>query len=316
MGVLVNGEWRADGKFPADPAGRFVRPDTIFRNWITPDGSPGPTGAGGFRAEPGRYHLYVSLACPWAHRTLIFRELKGLEGLIGLSVVNWHLGNDGWTFQPGPGVIPDDVNGARLFYELYVKSKRDYTGRVSVPVLWDKQTKRIVSNESSEIISMFNSAFDGVGAKPGDFYPAQLREEIEALNARIYATVNNGVYRCGFARTQAAYEEAVTALFATLDDLETRLSTRRFLCGDVLTEADWRLFVTLLRFDAVYVGLFKCNVRRIEDYPHLQRYLLELLRWPGVAETVDMLHIKHHYYESLKIINPTGIVPAGPKLAF
>jgi len=316
MGVLVEGEWRADGKFPADPSGRFVRPDTIFRNWITPDGSPGPSGAGGFRAEPGRYHLYVSLACPWAHRTLIFRRLKGLEGLIGLSVVNWHMGDDGWTFQPGPGVIPDSVNGATLFYELYVKSKRNYTGRVSVPVLWDKQTKRIVSNESSEIIRMFNSAFDGVGAKPGDFYPAELREEIDALNARIYATVNNGVYRCGFARTQAAYEEAASALFATLDDLETRLSTRRFLCGDVLTEADWRLFVTLLRFDAVYVGLFKCNLRRIEDYPHLQRYLLALLNWPGVAETVDMFHIKHHYYESLKIINPTGIVPLGPQLAF
>ena len=316
MGVLVEGEWRADGKFPADPSGRFVRPDTIFRNWITPDGSPGPSGAGGFRAEPGRYHLYVSLACPWAHRTLIFRKLKGLEGLIGLSVVNWHMGDDGWTFQPGPGVIPDSVNGATLFYELYVKSKPDYTGRVSVPALWDKQSKRIVSNESSEIIRMFNSAFDGVGAKPGDFYPAELREEIDALNARIYATVNNGVYRCGFARTQAAYEEAASALFATLDDLETRLSTRRFLCGDVLTEADWRLFVTLLRFDAVYVGLFKCNLRRIEDYPHLQRYLLALLNWPGVAETVDMFHIKHHYYESLKIINPTGIVPLGPQLAF
>ena len=325
MGVLINGEWqvdgkfppeRADGKFPTDSVGRFVRPDTIFRNWITPDGTAGPTGVDGFRAEPGRYHLYVSLACPWAHRTLIFRKLKGLEGMIGVSVVNWHMGANGWTFAPGPGVIPDSVNGVTCLYELYTRSKGDYSGRVSVPVLWDKQSGRIVSNESSEIIRMFNSAFDGVGAKPGDFYPAELRAEIDALNARIYATVNNGVYRCGFASTQAAYEEAAAALFATLDDLEARLSTRRFLCGDVLTEADWRLFVTLLRFDAVYVGLFKCNLRRIEDYPHLQRYLLELLRWPGVAETVDMFHIKHHYYESLKFINPTGIVPAGPKLAF
>jgi putative glutathione S-transferase len=316
MGVLVNGEWRVDGKFPADPSGRFVRPDTIFRNWITADGAPGPTGAGGFRAEPGRYHLYVSLACPWAHRTLIFRRLKGLEGMIGLSVVNWHMGDDGWTFAPRPGVIPDTVNGAKFFYELYVKSKGDYTGRVSVPVLWDKASARIVSNESSEIIRMFNSAFDGVGAKPGDFFPAELRAEIDALNARIYPTVNNGVYRSGFARTQAAYEEAVSALFATLDDLDARLSTRRFLCSDTITEADWRLFVTLLRFDAVYVGLFKCNLRRIEDYPHLQRYLVELLRWPDVADTVDMFHIKHHYYESLKFINPTGIVPLGPKLAF
>ena len=313
MGVLVEGEWRADGKFPADPVGSF-RParHRFFATGSRRTGRPGRRGVGGFRAEPGRYHLYVSLACPWAHRTLIFRKLKGLEGMIGLSVVNWHMGDDGWTFEPGPGVIPDGVNGAKLFYELYVKSKRDYTGRVSVPVLWDKQSGRIVSNKSSEIIRMFNSAFDGVGAKPGDFYPEELREEIDALNARIYATVNNGVYRCGFARTPGAYEEAVTALFATLDDLEARLSTRRFLCGDVLTEADWRLFVTLLRFDAVYVGLFKCNMRRIADYPHLQRYLLELLRWPGVADTVDMFHIKHHYYESLQIHQSDGSRAAGP----
>jgi glutathionyl-hydroquinone reductase len=316
MGVLVEGEWRADGKFPADPSGRFVRPDTSFRNWITPDGTRGPSGAGGFRAESGRYHLYVSLACPWAHRTLIFRKLKGLEGLIGVSVVNWHMGEDGWTFEPGPGVIGDSVNGVKRLFELYVRSKRDYTGRVSVPVLWDKESKQIVSNESADIIRMFNSAFDDVGAKPGDFYPVKLREEIDGLNGRIYSTINNGVYRSGFARTQGAYEEAVIALFATLVDLEERLSTSRFLCGDEITEADWRLFVTLLRFDAVYVGLFKCNKRRIQDYPQLQRYLVELLRWPGVADTVDMFHIKHHYYESLTFINPTGIVPVGPKLAF
>jgi glutathionyl-hydroquinone reductase len=316
MGVLVDGEWRVDGKFPADPKGHFVRPDTAFRHWITPDGAPGPTGAGGFRAEAGRYHLYVSLACPWAHRTLIFRKLKGLEGMIDVSVVNWFMGDDGWTFAPGPGVVADPLRHARLLRDIYVASKPDYTGRVSVPVLWDKQTGQIVNNESADIIRMFNSAFDGIGAKPGDYYPEDLRAEIDAINPRIYATVNNGVYRCGFARSQDAYDEAFAALFATLDDMETRLATRRYLLGDRVTEADWRFFVTLLRFDAVYVGLFKCNLRRIADYTHLQHYLLDLLAWPGVADTVNMFHIKHHYYESLKFINPTGIVPAGPSLAF
>ena len=313
MGVLVNGEWRVDGKFPADPKGHFVRPDTAFRNWITPDGAPGPTGQGGFRAEAGRYHLYISLACPWAHRTLIFRKLKGLEAMIGLSIVNWHMGDNGWTFEPARGVIADDVNHASYIYQIYLASKPDYTGRVSVPVLWDKQTRQIVNNESADIIRMFNSAFDGAGALVGDYYPADLREEIDALNAPIYATVNNGVYRCGFAQSQGAYDEAVAALFKTLDEMDARLATRRFLCGDRLTEADWRFFVTLVRFDPVYVGLFKCNIQRIADYPHLSRYLAELRAWPGVAETVDMYHIKHHYYESLKFINPTGVVPAGPK---
>jgi glutathionyl-hydroquinone reductase len=317
MGVLVNGEWRVDGKFPADPGtGHFIRPDTSFRSWITPDGAPGPTGKGGFAAEPGRYHLYVSLACPWAHRTLIFRKLKGLEEAINLSVVNWFMTDDGWTFAPGRGVIPDPLHDAKFLREIYVASKPDYTGRVSVPVLWDKETGQIVSNESADIIRMFNSAFDGVGAAPGDFCPQELREEIEPLNARIYATLNNGVYRCGFARTQSAYDESVAALFETLDFLEARLATRRFLTGERVTEADWRLFVTLLRFDAVYVGLFKCNLRRIADYPRLSRYLGELRSWPGVVDTIDMFHIKHHYYESLKFINPTGIVPVGPKLAY
>jgi len=315
MGVLVDGEWRADVKFSADEKGRFVRAATKFHNWITPDGAPGPTGAGGFKAEPGRYHLYVSLACPWAHRTLIFRKLKGLEGMIGLSVVNWHMGENGWTFAPGQGVITDSVNHAERLYQVYLACKPDYTGRVTVPVLWDKTTHGIVNNESSEIIRMFNSAFDAIGAAPGDFYPAGLREEVDALNTRIYATVNNGVYRSGFAQSQEAYDEAVNALFETLEDLDARLSTRRFLCGDTITEADWRLFVTLVRFDAVYVGLFKCNKRRIEDFSNLQNYLVELYRHPGIADTVDMFHIKHHYYESLKFINPTGIVPAGPKLA-
>jgi len=312
MGVLVNGEWRVDEVFPKDASGSFVRPDTAFRNWVTPDGAAGPTGEGGFAAEAGRYHLYVSLACPWAHRTLILRKLKGLEGMIGVSVVNWLMREDGWTFAPGRGVVGDPVRGAQKLYELYVASRPRYTGRVSVPILFDKTRGEIVSNESADIIRMFNSAFDAIGAASGDYYPADLRAEIDAINARIYATVNNGVYRSGFASTQPAYEAAATALFETLDMLEARLARQRFLFGDRLTEADWRLFPTLLRFDPVYVGLFKCNLRRIADYPHLSRYLRELRGWPGIEETVDLFHIKHHYYESLRFINPTGIVPLGP----
>jgi len=312
MGILAEGVWRADGEFPKDASGRFVRPDAAFRDWVTADGSAGPTGEGGFAAEAGRYHLYVSLACPWAHRTLIFRKLKGLEAMIGLSVVNWRMGEEGWTFAEGRGVIPDPVLGARRLYELYTASRPRYTGRVTVPVLFDKARGRIVNNESADIIRMFNSAFDGIGAQTGDFYPAELSEEIDALNARIYPTVNNGVYRCGFAGKQAAYDEAVVALFEALDALEARLAEKRFLCGDRITEADWRLFTTLVRFDPVYVGLFKCNLRRIADYPHLTRYLGELRAWPGIAETIDLFHIKHHYYESLLFINPSGIVPLGP----
>jgi glutathionyl-hydroquinone reductase len=311
-GQLIDGKW-ATGSAPShDKRGHFVRRDSSFRSWITPDGAPGPTGEGGFKAEAGRYHLYVSYACPWAHRTLIFRKLKGLEVDIGVSVVNWLMGDDGWTFAPGRGVVVDNVNGARALYEIYLKATSDYTGRVTVPVLWDKQKKTIVNNESADIIRMFNSAFDGAGAKAGDYYPEPLRAGIDEINARVYSTVNNGVYRCGFASTQDAYDEAVSALFATLDDLEARLGESRFLFGDQLTEADWRLFVTLLRFDPVYVGLFKCNIRRIEDYPNLRRYRNELRNWPGVEETVDLFHIKHHYYESLRFINPQGIVPAGP----
>jgi putative glutathione S-transferase len=263
-------------------------------------------------AEAGRYHLYVSYACPWAHRTLIFRQLKGLEAMIGVSVVHWLMGDDGWTFASGPGVIPDTVNAASKLYEIYQRAQADYTGRVTVPVLWDKSRATIVSNESADIIRMFNSAFDGLGATPGDYYPADLRSEIDALNAKIYDTVNNGVYRCGFASTQEAYDEAVAGLFATLDALEARLGHSRFLVGDTPSEADWRLFVTLLRFDPVYVGLFKCNIRRIGDYPNLSRYRDALRAWPGVEETVNLDHIKRHYYQSLRFINPTGIVPAGP----
>jgi putative glutathione S-transferase len=309
---MVDGVWRAEGDFSHDSAGRFVRADAQFRDWVTADGAPGPSGEGGFKAEPGRYRLYVSLACPWAHRTLIFRRLKGLERIVDLSVVNWLLGEDGWTFAPGRGVVADPVLGAEKLYELYAASRPGYSGRCTVPVLFDVQRRRIVNNESSEIIRMFNSAFDGVGAAPGDFYPAELRDEIDALNARIYPTVNNGVYRCGFARSQQAYDEAVVALFESLDELEARLAGRRYLCGERATEADWRLFTTLARFDPVYVGLFKCNLRRIADFPNLTRYFKDLRGWPGVEATIDTFHIKHHYYESLKFINPTGIVPRGP----
>ncbi len=312
MKMLVDGVWRTEGDYAHDPGGRFVRAETQFRDWITADGAPGPAGEGGFKAEPGRYRLYVSLACPWAHRTLIFRKLKGLERIVDLSVVNWLWGDEGWTFAPGRGVVADPVLGAEKLYQIYTASEPRYTGRCSVPVLFDAQRRRIVNNESSEIIRMFNSAFDGIGARAGDFYPAELSEEIDALNARIYPTVNNGVYRCGFARSQQAYDEAVVALFDSLDWLEARLADRRYLCGEKATEADWRLFTTLVRFDPVYVGLFKCNVRRIADYPNLSRYLGDLRAWPGVEETVDAFHIKHHYYESLKFINPTGIVPRGP----
>jgi glutathionyl-hydroquinone reductase len=316
MGLLLDGSWV--DRLPDDGAsdGRFKRQDSAIRNWITPDGTPGPTGDGGFRAEPSRYHLYVSLACPWAHRTLIFRVLKGLEKAISVSVVHWFMGEQGWSFEDGPGVIPDPVGGARYLHEVYVRSDPAYTGRVTVPVLWDKQRNTIVSNESAEIIRMLNSAFDAAGAVPGDFYPAELREVIDPFNARIYATVNNGVYKSGFATTQAAYEEAVLPLFETLDMLETHLATNRYLCGDRLTEADWRLFTTLVRFDPVYSGHFKCNLRRLVDYPNLWAFTRELYQRPGIAGTTNFTHIKRHYYQSHRSINPTGIVPVGPELDF
>ena len=316
MGLLVDGQWTDRGYDTGTSGGRFVRQETRFRNWITADGRAGPTGEGGFKAEPGRYHLYVSLACPWAHRTLIFRALKRLESAISLSVVHWLMGKEGWTFDEGPGVIPDPILGARRLYQVYLCANPAYTGRVTVPVLWDKQRNVIVSNESSEIIRMLNSAFDAVGAAPGDFYPADLRETIDALNARIYDTVNNGVYKAGFATTQEAYEEAVRPLFSTLDMLEERLATHRYLCGARLTEADWRLFTTLVRFDPVYVGHFKCNLRRLVDYPNLWGFARELYQYPGVAGTVDFTHIKRHYYQSHENINPTRIVPLGPELNF
>jgi putative glutathione S-transferase len=314
MGLLVDGVWKDKWYDTESKKGRFERPETRFSNWVTTDGAPGPSGEGGFKAEAGRYHLYVSYACPWAHRTLIFRALKGLEPMISLSVVNWHMGAQGWTFDPGPGVIPDPIHQAKALSAVYVAADPKYSGRVSVPVLWDKQRNTIVNNESAEIIRMLNSAFDGVGAKSGDYYPQDLRAEIDGLNARIYDTVNNGVYKAGFATSQEAYEEALAPLFETLDWLEERLASRRYLCGDRVTEADWRLFTTLLRFDPVYVGHFKCNIRRIADYQQLSRYLKGLLAFPGVRETVHLDHIKNHYYGSHKMINPSGIVPVGPQL--
>ncbi|HEX2137930.1 MAG TPA: glutathione S-transferase family protein [Microvirga sp.] len=314
MGLLIDGVWHDQWYDTRNTGGRFVRKTSAFRSWVTPDGAAGPTGEGGFKAEPGRYHLYVSLACPWAHRTLIFRKLKGLETMISLSVVHWRMLEHGWTFEDGPGVIPDPVHGARYLHEVYSAAMPDYTGRVTVPVLWDKERATIVNNESSEIIRMFNTAFDGVGAAPGDYYPEEHREEIDELNARIYDAVNNGVYKAGFASRQEAYEEAVTPLFETLDWLDGRLAARRYLLGGRQTEADWRLFTTLLRFDPVYVGHFKCNLRRIVDYPNLSGYLRDLYQTPGVADTVNMQHIKGHYYESHRTINPTGIVPLGPAL--
>jgi putative glutathione S-transferase len=312
MGLLVDGIWQDQWYDTASTGGRFVRQAAKARHWITPDGSAGPTGDAGFKAEAGRYHLYVSLACPWAHRTLIFRKLKGLEGMIDISVVHWLMRDKGWTFAPGPGVIADPLFQADYLYQVYLQADAHYSGRVTVPVLWDKQTNTIVNNESSEIIRMFNSAFDGLGAIPGDYYPPVQRTEIDALNERIYHTINNGVYKCGFATTQTAYEEAIAPLFESLAWLEGILAAHHYLTGDHITEADWRLFTTLIRFDAVYVGHFKCNLHRIQDYPNLWRYLRDLYHQPGIAETVNFQHIKGHYYESHLTINPTGIVPKGP----
>jgi glutathionyl-hydroquinone reductase len=316
MGMLVDGEWRDVWYDTASTGGRFERKPSSFRNWVTRDGSPGPTGSGGFPAERGRYHLYVSLACPWAHRTLIMRRLKGLESAVTFSVVHWRMRERGWTFAPGPCVTGDPINGAATLSEVYVAADPHYTGRVTVPVLWDKTRRTIVSNESAEIIRMFNSAFDGLGATPGDYYPAPMRAQIDDLNTRIYREVNNGVYRAGFATTQAAYEEAVVTLFEALDWLEGRLSESCFLTGDRLTEADIRLFTTLVRFDAVYHGHFKCNLRRVADYPALWRFVREIYNLPNVSETVNLHHIKHHYYESHTTINPTGVVPLGPVIDF
>lgn len=316
MGLLVDGKWQDKWYDTKSTGGRFKRQTQAYRNWITADGSPGPSGEGGFEAEKDRYHLYVSLACPWAHRTLIFRRLKGLEEFLPVSVVHWFMGENGWTFEDGDGVVPDPVHGVGYLYELYQRADSDFTGRVTVPVLWDKKRDTIVNNESAELIRMLNSAFDGVGAKPGDYYPEPLRDRIDEINERVYTTLNNGVYKAGFATRQAAYEEAVVPLFETLDWLEAILGENRYLCGDELTEADIRLFTTLVRFDPVYNGHFKCNIRRIIDYPNLWGYTRELYQHPDIRPTVDFDHIKRHYYASHDKVNPTRIVPVGPDIDF
>jgi putative glutathione S-transferase len=303
--MMVDGVWRSEDALARQADGGFLRPATAFRDHIAPGGR--------FAPAAGRYHLYVSLACPWAHRALIFRVLKGLQGIVGLSVTHWLMGDTGWSFEPGEGVLPDPL-GAPLMQDVYRRADPSFTGRVTVPVLWDLHTGTIVNNESAEIIRMFNSAFDGLGAAAGDYYPAAFRTEIDAVNDRVYATLNNGVYRAGFASTQTAYGAAVIPLFETLDWLEQRLSRQPFLCGQWATEADWRLFTTLIRFDAVYHGHFKCNIRRLIDYPALWDYLRSLYQVPGVAETVDFGHIKRHYYMSHPWLNPTRIVPIGPAL--
>ena len=316
MGILVDGVWKDQWYDTKSTAGRFVRWQSRYRNWITPDGAAGPTGEGGFAAEAGRYHLYVSFACPWAHRTLIMRALKGLENAISLSVTHWHMGENGWTFEAAPGVVPDPIQGAKYLYQVYLADDPKASGRATTPVLWDKAQARIVNNESADIMRMFNDAFDGVGAQPGNYYPEALRRDIDELNERIYHAVNNGVYRAGFATTQEAYEEAAFGVFTMLDELEERLASSRYLFGDRPLETDWRLFTTLVRFDTVYFGHFKCNVRRLVDYRNLWGYTRDLFQLPGIGQTVNFEHIRKHYYTSHKAINPSGIVPIGPELDF
>ena len=316
MGELRSGEW-LQGGFGTSDSGDFERKPTTFRNWITPDGRPGPSGEGGFPAQSGRYRLYVSYACPWAHRTLILRRLKGLDEHIGVSVVHPLMKADGWTFATDfVGATGDPVLKKRFLREVYLAADPQATTRVTVPVLWDKRRQTIVSNESAEIIRMLNSAFDGITGNRLDFYPEPLRAEIDRVNEAVYGNVNNGVYKAGFATTQAAYDEAVTALFEELDRLDGRLSRQRYLAGDRITEADWRLFTTLVRFDPVYVGHFKCNLRRLVDYPALWPYARDLYQVPGVAGTVRFDHIKFHYHASHETVNPHGIVPRGPLVDF
>ncbi|TPK93820.1 glutathione S-transferase family protein [Mesorhizobium sp. B2-4-12] len=316
MGLLVEGKWQDRWYDTKSSGGKFVRTQSQWRDWITRDGKPAGGRSRGFKAEPGRYHLYVSLACPWAHRTLIFRALKRLDSIISMSVVHHFMGANGWTFLAEDGATGDTLYGLDFLHQIYTKADPIYSGRVTVPVLWDKKDETIVSNESSEIIRMLNSVFDEWGDASLDFYPQALRGEIGAINALVYPAVNNGVYRAGFATTQDAYEEALGELFAALDTLEDRLSTQRCLVGGRITEADWRLFTTLVRFDPVYVGHFKCNLRRIADYPNLSNYLRDLYQVPGVADTVNLHHIKAHYYGSHETINPTRIVPLGPELDY
>ena len=317
MGQLVKGEWRDEWYDTSKTGGEFRRTDAAFRNWVTADGSAGPTGEAGFKAESGRYHLYVSYACPWAHRTLIFRAIKGLEAHIDISVVHPDMLGEGWTFATDfAGTTGDRLFGLPFLRDIYTRAVPDVSGRVTVPILWDKATGQIVSNESSEIIRMFNSAFDGLTGNTDDYWPQDLREAMEPVNARIYDTVNNGVYKAGFATSQSAYDAAVAALFDSLDWLEERLSQHRYLMGARVTEADWRLFPTLIRFDPVYHGHFKCNQNRIVDYPNLWAYTRELYQWPGVAGTVVFDHFIRHYHYSHDTINPHRILPIGPKIDY
>lgn len=316
MGSLIAGRWVDKPRDTKSTGGHFVRPDSKVRHWITADGQPGPSGDAGFRAEADRYHLYIAASCPWAHRTMIFRALKGLEDMISYSVVNPITHGDGWTFLEGHGVVPDPLNNATYLYEVYLASDPEYTGRVTVPTLWDKQQHKVVNNESSEIIRMFNSAFDDIGATVGDYYPEALREQIDEVNEFVYHAINNGVYRTGFATSDEAYAEAFERLFAALDTLEDRLSSQKYLVDDTLTEADWRLFTTLIRFDLAYYGPFKCNKKRLTDYPNLWDYTRALYQVPGVAKTVDPFAIKQHYYASTKMMQPTSIVGLGPEIDF
>ena len=307
MGLLIDGKWHDRWYDTDNNQGEFKREQSQFRGQI---------GSDEFPAEADRYHLYVSLACPWAHRALIFRRLKKLESLISVSVVSPIMLEHGWTFDVDQGSSGDPLHNAKYLHELYTRNQHDYSGRVTVPVLWDKKQQRIVNNESADIIRQFNGAFADLAEKTPDYYPESLQTDIDAINDEIYNKVNNGVYRCGFATTQQAYEDAYDALFSALDTIENQLGTQRFLCGDTISEADWRLFTTLIRFDAVYHGHFKCNRQRLEDYPHLSNYLRHLYQWPGVADTVDFSHIKRHYYVSHPMINPTQVVPVGPDIDY
>ncbi|EJN93379.1 glutathione S-transferase family protein [Streptococcus ratti] len=314
MGLLQNGKWVDKWYDTKSTGGKFVRTTTQFRSWITRDGSAGPTGKGGFKAESGRYHLYISLACPWASRTLIMRALKGLEEHISISVVNPFMLENGWTFEQADGVIADSELHSNYLYQVYLAAQPDYSGRVTVPVLWDKKTKTIVSNESAEIMRMLNTAFNDITGNTDDYYPEELQADIDAMNDCVYPNINNGVYKAGFATSQKVYEEEVKKLFAALDKLEALLSANDFLVDNRFTEADIRLFTTLVRFDSVYYGHFKTNIRRLVDYPNLWNYTKRIYNMPGIADTVNFDHIKKHYYGSHKTINPTGIVPVGPEL--
>lgn len=313
MGFLKNGKWHDDWDYNDEASGAFERDESAFRNWVTPDGAPGPTGERGFAAEPGRYRLYISLACPWAHRANAARHLKGLTEAIELVVVHWLMKDGGWSFRKGECVTPDPLIGADHLHQVYTHAKPEYSGHVTVPVLWDTKTDTIVNNESADILRMLGSAFDNCGASELDLYPEAHRQEIDALNDKMYDAVNNGVYKAGFATSQRAYEDAVHKLFAMLDELEEQLEGKEYLVGGKLTEADIRLWTTLIRFDPVYYVHFKCNIRRIADYPNLAAFTRRLYDLDGMSETVNFKHIRHHYYESHEHINPHGIVPAGPE---